>query len=43
MMLAALAIKLTSPHGPVFFSQTRVGLDGKPFELDQVPLHGAGR
>jgi len=33
MMLAALAIKLTSPEGPVFFSQVRVGLDGKPFEL----------
>ena len=33
MMLAALFIKITSPHGPVFFTQTRVGLDGKPFEL----------
>jgi exopolysaccharide biosynthesis polyprenyl glycosylphosphotransferase len=33
MMLAALAIKLTSPSGPVFYTQTRVGLDGRPFEL----------
>ena len=33
MMLAALAIKITSPNGPVFFAQTRVGLDGRPFEL----------
>jgi exopolysaccharide biosynthesis polyprenyl glycosylphosphotransferase len=33
MMVAALAIKATSPNGPVFFTQTRVGLDGKPFEL----------
>ena len=33
LMLAALAIKLTSREGPVFFSQVRVGLDGKPFEL----------
>jgi len=33
MMLAALVIKLTSPDGPVFYTQTRVGLDGKPFEL----------
>ena len=33
MILAAMVIKLTSPNGPVFFSQIRVGLDGKPFEL----------
>lgn len=33
MMLAALVIKTTSPNGPVFFSQTRVGIDGKPFDL----------
>jgi Undecaprenyl-phosphate glucose phosphotransferase len=32
MLLIAAAIKLTSP-GPVFFIQTRVGLDGKPFRL----------
>jgi Undecaprenyl-phosphate glucose phosphotransferase len=32
MMLIALIIKLESP-GPVFFSQTRVGLDGKPFRM----------
>lgn len=33
LMLAALVIKATSPGGPVFFAQTRVGLDGRPFEL----------
>ncbi len=33
MMLAAVMIKLTSPDGPVFFTQTRVGLDGKAFDL----------
>jgi Undecaprenyl-phosphate glucose phosphotransferase len=32
MLLIALAIKLTS-HGPVFFIQERVGLDGTPFQL----------
>jgi exopolysaccharide biosynthesis polyprenyl glycosylphosphotransferase len=30
--LLALAIKLTS-HGPVFFKQVRVGLNGKPFHM----------
>jgi len=30
MMLVALAIRLES-KGPVFYAQTRVGLDGKPF------------
>lgn len=33
MMGAALLIKLTSMRGPVFYTQARVGLDGKPFEL----------
>jgi len=32
MMLIALIIKIESP-GPVFYSQTRVGLDGKPFKM----------
>jgi Undecaprenyl-phosphate glucose phosphotransferase len=32
MLLIALGIKLTS-HGPVFFIQERVGLDGTPFLL----------
>jgi exopolysaccharide biosynthesis polyprenyl glycosylphosphotransferase len=32
MAAIALAIKLTSP-GPVLFRQTRVGRDGKPFEI----------
>jgi exopolysaccharide biosynthesis polyprenyl glycosylphosphotransferase len=32
MLLIALAIKLTSPTGPVFLCQERVGLDGKPFQ-----------
>jgi exopolysaccharide biosynthesis polyprenyl glycosylphosphotransferase len=32
MLLAALAIKLDSP-GPVFYSQLRTGLNGKPFKV----------
>jgi exopolysaccharide biosynthesis polyprenyl glycosylphosphotransferase len=32
MMLIALLIKLDSP-GPVFFAQTRMGLDAHPFEM----------
>lgn len=32
MLLTALLIKLTS-RGPIFFSQTRVGIEGKPFTL----------
>ena len=32
MMLIALVIKIESP-GPVFYSQIRVGLDGKPFKM----------
>ena len=32
LLLVALAIKLES-KGPVFFTQVRVGLDGKPFEM----------
>lgn len=32
MLFIAIAIKLTS-HGPVFFIQERVGLDGTPFQL----------
>ena len=31
MLLIALLIKLTSPAGPVFYAQERVGLDGRPF------------
>lgn len=31
MLLVAALIKVTSPKGPVFFLQERVGLDGKPF------------
>jgi exopolysaccharide biosynthesis polyprenyl glycosylphosphotransferase len=31
MLLIALLIKITSPDGPVFYCQERVGLDGKPF------------
>jgi len=33
MLLIALLIKLTSPGGPVFYVQERVGLDGKPFKV----------
>jgi lipopolysaccharide/colanic/teichoic acid biosynthesis glycosyltransferase/glycosyltransferase involved in cell wall biosynthesis len=32
MALAALAIKLDSP-GPIFFRQTRIGQDGRPFRI----------
>lgn len=33
MLLMAMLIKLTSPSGPVFYLQVRVGLDGKPFKM----------
>lgn len=33
MLLIALLVKLTSPEGPVFYFQERVGLDGKPFQI----------
>lgn len=33
MLLTALLVKFTSPEGPVFYVQERVGLDGKPFHL----------
>jgi putative colanic acid biosysnthesis UDP-glucose lipid carrier transferase len=32
MMVIAAAVKLTSP-GPIFFRQTRNGLDGRPFKI----------
>jgi exopolysaccharide biosynthesis polyprenyl glycosylphosphotransferase len=32
MLLVAILVKLTSPTGPVFLCQERVGLDGKPFQ-----------
>jgi exopolysaccharide biosynthesis polyprenyl glycosylphosphotransferase len=31
MVLVAVAVKLTSPKGPVFFIQERVGVNGRPF------------
>ena len=31
LLLIALAVKVTSPRGDVFYLQERVGLDGKPF------------
>lgn len=33
MLLVAMLVKLTDPRGPVFYTQTRVGLDGKPFQV----------
>ena len=33
LMALALLVKLTSREGPVFYTQERVGLDGKPFQL----------
>ncbi len=33
MLLIALLIKLSSPDGPVFLIQERVGLDGRPFPM----------
>ncbi|MBI3976613.1 MAG: undecaprenyl-phosphate glucose phosphotransferase [Chloroflexi bacterium] len=33
LLLIALLIKLTSPRGPVFYVQERVGLDGRPFPM----------
>jgi exopolysaccharide biosynthesis polyprenyl glycosylphosphotransferase len=33
MLLIAILIKLTSPDGPVFLIQERVGLDGRPFPI----------
>jgi lipopolysaccharide/colanic/teichoic acid biosynthesis glycosyltransferase len=35
MLLAALLVKLTS-RGPVIYSQTRLGLDGRPFSLFKI-------
>ncbi len=32
MMFIALLVKVTSPNGPVFFTQERVGLDNRPFQ-----------
>lgn len=31
MIAIAVAVKLSSPNGPVFFIQERVGVDGRPF------------
>ena len=33
LMLLALLVKLSSPGGPVFYAQERLGLDGRPFQL----------
>ncbi len=53
MLFVALMIKLTDPRGPVFYTQLRVGLDGKPFTVlkfrsmrfqppTETDLNGAG-
>lgn len=31
MVLVAIAVKLTSPEGPIFYIQERVGVNGRPF------------
>lgn len=31
MLFIAVMVKITAPRGPVFYTQERVGLDGKPF------------
>jgi exopolysaccharide biosynthesis polyprenyl glycosylphosphotransferase len=33
LLLMALLVKLTSPHGPILHVQERVGLDGRPFYM----------
>ena len=33
LLLMALVVKLTSPHGPILYVQERVGLDSKPFYM----------
>lgn len=33
MLATAILIKVTSPSGPTFYLQERVGLDGKPFQV----------
>jgi len=33
LLLMALLVKLTSPHGPILYVQERVGLDGRPFYM----------
>ncbi|MEI6043346.1 MAG: undecaprenyl-phosphate glucose phosphotransferase [Chloroflexota bacterium] len=33
MLFVAVLIKLTDPRGPVFYTQIRVGLDGRPFTI----------
>lgn len=33
MLIAAIAIKIEDPKGPVIFKQTRVGKDKKPFKI----------
>jgi len=35
ILLAGLAVKLTSP-GPIFYRQTRLGKDGRPFTLYKI-------
>jgi exopolysaccharide biosynthesis polyprenyl glycosylphosphotransferase len=33
LLVMAMLVKLTSPHGPILYVQERVGLDGKPFYM----------
>jgi Undecaprenyl-phosphate galactose phosphotransferase WbaP len=33
LIICALAVKMASPGGPVFYRQQRIGLDGRPFSI----------
>lgn len=32
-LIIAIAIKINDPHGPVFYTQERIGKDGRPFRM----------
>ncbi len=43
LFLAVVAVDPARGRRPILFRQERVGLHGRPFEVRQVPLHGARR